>query len=93
MSIILEVEGVRYTISSPQLSLRGDTLLFVPSIPFTNGQVVDVALVAASDVYGYTLSTPLSFSFTVDLSPPEISLIVPASEALSLIRWQLLLFH
>ncbi len=72
-SISLSVDGSVYTLSDPELSYVGDSLLiFVPSAPYPEG-TIDVIL-QAYDISGNALdSGPLNYSFEVDLSPPVLS--------------------
>jgi len=72
-SIRLEVDGVEYIISDPELSYVSDSLLiFTPSVPYSEG-VIDIVL-NAQDISGNSLSGgPLSYSFTLDISPPVLT--------------------
>ncbi len=54
-TIILEVEGLNYTIADGNLTFSGDTLVFNTSKAFgnwTNGQVINVTLWVANDTIG-----------------------------------------
>lgn len=78
-SPVMVVEGVIYTMSSPELELVGDTLVFTPSTPWVDGQVVDFSLAQVSDVAGNALSgSPLISQFVVDLSAPAVYSTTPA---------------
>ena len=62
----------------PELSFRSDTLIFKPSEGFwIDGEHVDVQLLRADNIYGLPLSSPLSWSFYIDFSPPYATLISP----------------
>lgn len=67
-SINLNVEGIGYDISSPELSYIGTTVIFNPSSPFTDAQQIDIAL-DASDNVGNVMST-FTWFFIIDLSGP-----------------------
>jgi len=77
-SIRLTVEGIQYRIPNPQIDFRhdigyrNDTLIFRPPVSWLNAQVVDVCLDSAADVLGNPMSSPLCWSFTMDLRPPFI---------------------
>ncbi|MFP4458273.1 MAG: gliding motility-associated C-terminal domain-containing protein [Candidatus Zixiibacteriota bacterium] len=77
-SIILSVAGSEYDIFAPELSYSGDTLIFEPSTMFTHGQIVEVDLVNAQDSLDNPLSSPLVYSFIVDLMPPGAFMAYPA---------------
>ena len=79
-SIRLEIEGTVYTVDSAELLYRNDTLRFIPSTLWTDGQTVEVALLSAEDIFGNALETPLNFSFRVDLSPPLITPLAPSPD-------------
>jgi len=67
------IDGVVYNISSPQIALSSDTVDFTPSVPWIDGDVISVEITAADDSLGNTLESPCLYSFTVDLTPPEIT--------------------
>ena len=77
-SIIFEVEDVPYTISDSGLVYSEPTLIFNPAnvsggpIIFSDSQVVNVSLIAVEDNVGNALQSPYSWSFTVDITPPEV---------------------
>jgi len=74
-SIVLNVNGTIYTISSPYLTLDGDTLIIFqpPAGFFSDSEVVLVLLDSLADVWGnISPDTPLSWSFLVDTHPPAI---------------------
>ena len=72
-SILLTVSGIPYRIASPRLFFTDTLLVFEPSPYWIDGETVDVELLDASDMLGHHLASPISWSFVVDLSPPEIS--------------------
>ncbi|MCK5832381.1 hypothetical protein KAH81_01800 [bacterium] len=78
-TIELVVESVTYGVDSPQLTYYpvDSILYFEPSPNFADGQVVDVALVAADDMLANPLETPLSWQFIMDLAAPSISFTEP----------------
>ena len=76
-SIVLEIEGVEYTIESPNLHFVDNTLVFSPTEPWAEG-AVHFALVSASDIYGNPLENPFESYFTVDRTPPVVTYIRPA---------------
>ncbi len=73
------VNGDTMGTSDPRLSWSPDTLRFVPSPLWSDGEVVSWALIAANDVLGDSLAAPLSGTFTVDLTPPAVIDFSPAS--------------
>ncbi|MBN2543354.1 gliding motility-associated C-terminal domain-containing protein [bacterium] len=75
----LVVNSVGYNISAPELSYLYDSLLvFNPSTDWSDGEVVTVNLSGVEDNSGNALSTPINWTFNVDLSPPVISNMDPA---------------
>ncbi|MBN1755677.1 hypothetical protein JW877_05625 [bacterium] len=77
-SVNLVINSVSYDLDAEELSYLNDTLLlFIPSIPWTDGAVINVSLSGVADEAGNVMETPLSWSFNVDLSPPTISNIQP----------------
>ncbi len=75
-TIVMTVEGVVYD-SMDHLTYRNDTLTFTPTVPWTDGQVVNWSLDAAEDFLSNPLSAPFSGIFTIDISPPNALLITP----------------
>ncbi|MBN1755930.1 gliding motility-associated C-terminal domain-containing protein [bacterium] len=76
-TIVLEVNTISYTTSDPELRYDDDTLRFVPSDSWTNGDVVSVTLLAADDIYFNPLEAVVSWSFIIDLTPPVVTGISP----------------
>ncbi|MCD6418420.1 gliding motility-associated C-terminal domain-containing protein [bacterium] len=72
-TIVLEVEGVEYTVDSSELIWSPPMLSFYPSVPFADGDTVDVCLLAAEDIYTNTLTgDSLCWQFFIDVSPPYL---------------------
>ncbi|MCD6417844.1 T9SS type A sorting domain-containing protein [bacterium] len=69
-SIALSVNGTSY-IFPDHLDFLYPILTFTPDPVFEEG-TVSVALVNCEDAFGSPLSTPLNYSFIVDLTPPEL---------------------
>ncbi len=71
-TIVLEVEGIIYDVTSPELIWDGDSILtFTPSAPcWTHGDVVNFTLLAAENILGIPLDSPLPGSFIPDYLPP-----------------------
>ncbi|MBN2544087.1 gliding motility-associated C-terminal domain-containing protein [bacterium] len=69
-TIQLEVDGTIFTTISPRLTFRNDSLIYIPSAPWNNGQVVIVRLVSADDIYSSPLQNPQEWTFIVDIQPP-----------------------
>ncbi len=78
-TIELVVDGVSYATSHAYLRfIAPNTLIFSPGTGFwSDGDVVNVTLLHAENVYGVDLASPLVFSFTVDYSPPVFSGFTP----------------
>jgi len=74
-TIELRINGTPYSVSDPQVIFRNDTLYFIPadSIPWPDGSTVHIELISADDSLGNELTTPLDWSFIVDISPPVFS--------------------
>ncbi len=79
-TIRLWIDGVEYTTEDDQLTYYpiDSILYFDPSPNFTNGQVVTVELTDADDMLGNELVSPLSWSFIMDLEPPDIQFLEPS---------------
>ncbi|MGB9561981.1 MAG: Ig-like domain-containing protein, partial [bacterium] len=59
--------------TSPYLSWSGDTLIFTPPVDYwVDSETVNVTVVDIRDIYGNRQSSPLSFSFTLDFTPPFV---------------------
>ena len=73
-TVQLYVEEILYTTTDPNLWFdpSTNTLTFVPPDEFANGQTVDVILADVRDTLGNGLSSPLSFTFQVDLVGPYV---------------------
>ncbi|MGB9561746.1 MAG: hypothetical protein ACPL6C_02930, partial [bacterium] len=78
-SILLNVNGVLYTIASPELSFRNDTIYFAPPAGFfINSQTVAVSLDSLTDIWGIpSSSVPLRWNFRIDYQPPILTVISP----------------
>jgi hypothetical protein len=89
-TIELEIDGVAFTTSDPQLSWSAPTLVFQPDTVWSEGAIT-VSLNSASDMLGNELSgAPIAWTFTVDLTPPDYSNFIPANTAQSY-DWQQLI--
>ncbi len=66
-----------YTYDSPEIIISDDTLIFLPSSPFSHGQIVDVEILRLDDMLDNPISMPLIYTFIVDLFPPEALLASP----------------
>ncbi|MCK5832063.1 hypothetical protein KAH81_00165, partial [bacterium] len=78
-SISLFVDSVEYTTDSTGLiySRPTSTLTYRPSIPWVDGDTINVLLFSAEDSLGNSLPAPLSYDFYVDLAPPETTFVNP----------------
>ncbi len=75
-SIVLTVEGIERT-----HNWDGITVDWTPSIPFSQGQVVDVE-VDVLDIAGNSMNTYL-WSFTIDFTPPSNIMVISPLEAVN----------
>jgi len=80
-TIVLTVEGFSYTTDSMELTYisADDSLFFIPGEPWSDGDIIDVELSSAEDVLGNGLASPLTYSFYIDLSPPETTFVHPVT--------------
>ncbi len=70
-SIRLDVNGIPYTYSSPEIRITNDTLIWTPTTPFASGDIVNVELVSLTDTASNSArGLPLRFTFIIDLEPP-----------------------
>jgi len=73
------VDGILYTVSSPELTTIGDSLVFRSSSSWGDDDV-EVELVRITDVLGHASpDSGISYSFTVDKSPPVLTYREPDS--------------
>ncbi|MFP4458407.1 MAG: gliding motility-associated C-terminal domain-containing protein [Candidatus Zixiibacteriota bacterium] len=74
----ITVNGNIYRSGAPEISASptGDTMYFHPDEIFTDGMHVEFTLDSATNIYGVPIE-PISSSFDVDLSYPEISDMIP----------------
>ncbi|MBN2541881.1 gliding motility-associated C-terminal domain-containing protein [bacterium] len=85
-TIELEVNGRIYTTSDGELTYDGDSLIFTPSTLWSDGDVVNVCLLAAEDIFTNPLEdAPICWEFIIDLTPPEVTSVdpVPGSEVMT----------
>ncbi|MBN2543876.1 PQQ-binding-like beta-propeller repeat protein [bacterium] len=68
-TIILGVGSEMYNYPD-HLTFIEDVLVFTPSTPWSNGEVVSVALLQANNIHGDPLDSELTWTFSVDLEPP-----------------------
>ncbi|MCD6502524.1 hypothetical protein J7L01_07965, partial [bacterium] len=86
-TIELSIDGTTYTTADDELSWSEPTLTWTPPSVWSDG-VVAVQLLAADDMLGNGLAgAPVSWSFTIDLTPPSFSNLLPADGA-STADWQ-----
>ncbi|MBN1754570.1 T9SS type A sorting domain-containing protein [bacterium] len=75
-SIILNVDGVNYTIDSPKLDFDVFTgiLEFIPNPPFYDGQVINVSLIEVIDSFdnAYSSMYTLAWTIVVDKTGPYV---------------------
>ncbi|MBN1755343.1 gliding motility-associated C-terminal domain-containing protein [bacterium] len=70
-TIMLNVNGLTYTVSDPQLEWIPPYLYFTPGIDFGNGDTVEVILVHAEDFFGNDIAS-VDWQFYIDLEGPYI---------------------
>ncbi len=71
-TILLSVDGDTFDISDDELSFASDTLIWTPGRDWDTGDIVEVTLIEAMDIYGYGLDAPITWSFTIDIAPPVV---------------------
>ena len=70
-SIVLNVDGVDYTVADGELSWVDPILTWTPPVDWAHGSEVDVCLTAAEDSCGGSSDLlPLCWTFEIDLQPP-----------------------
>ena len=82
-TIVLEVNGVNYTTADAELIWDEPLLIYHPSPMWSDGSIVQVRLLHAEDNFGNDIASALVFSFTVDLSPPEATMILPLPNSMT----------
>ncbi len=78
----VEIADERYDLSSPDLSLLGDTLVLRTSTEHLPSGPVPIRVGGIKDLWGNELSAGTSVTITVDRTPPEITSISPSSDTL-----------
>jgi len=68
--LTFEIDGGYIDLSDPRLTRIGDTLRFVPSVPWDDGAMIVWGLMEAVDAMGCSLEAAVSGYFEVDISPP-----------------------
>ena len=81
-TIIIVVNGDTFDISDEELTYSNDTLYFVPSTPFSDGEEISVSVVSAADMLGNNIAEPMNYVFFMDYSPPVLVLSAPADSSL-----------
>lgn len=82
-SILFICQGHLYDIDSPELDYDPGTgnLIFTPSTPFMDGEIVHYSVVQVADVLGNLITdSPLIAYFYVDLTPPAVAYTVPPAD-------------
>ncbi len=82
-SVMLEINGEGFTISSPQIELDNDTVLvYYPEFPYTHGQRITAILFPFRDTLGFYSEDTVSTMFVVDLQPPYVDNFYPSVGAI-----------
>lgn len=76
-TLSFSVNGTLYNASSPNVRIRGDTVDFVPTSPWRDGDIVRFITLRGDDSLGNPLEVPCTASFRVDLFPPRIIPLFP----------------
>ncbi len=72
-TIVLQVEGVDYTIADPELDWSDPILTWTPPVDWIHGTSVEVCLTAAEDSCGGEAEgLPICWEFEIDLEPPVV---------------------
>jgi len=79
-TIVLQVEGVSYTIYDTELSYSNDTLYYYPANAFLDGDTINVHLLEAADWLGNPLEQEIEWSFIMDMTSPWSILVNPLAE-------------
>ncbi|MCD6418004.1 gliding motility-associated C-terminal domain-containing protein, partial [bacterium] len=88
-TIVAVFNGDTFRCSDEELSYINDTLFFRPPDDYwSDGETVFVQLIAADDIYGTALQSPISWTFYIDYSPPLASIVVPDDSAYTLDEYQ-----
>ena len=73
------VNSVRYDLADPELSYRGDTLIFEPASPWNHGDTTFATLAEFYDIHDTPNAETLDVHFISDLRPPEVAMTSPVS--------------
>lgn len=70
-TIELTHAGTAYEWSDGYMTFMDTVLTFEPPSPAAHGDEINVLLISAMDSLGNDIETPLNFSYSIDLQPPE----------------------
>ena len=91
-SVVVEVNSTLY--GDTALTIIGDTVMFVPSSSWSEGDTIRFSLISARDTAGNAaLGLPLSGFVAMDYSPPVIFDITPASGETVYTAFPVIKFH
>ncbi len=76
-SVILEVNGEILDWLSEGVNITGDTITYIPPVPFANGQNITVSILEARNILGIEWEGIAQLSFFIDLEPPIALLTLP----------------
>ena len=68
----LTVDSIAYTLDSSQVTVSGDSIIYTPGEPYIDGEIITGEF-SVPDIYDNWIAEPVSFNFTVDLTPPQFS--------------------
>jgi len=75
-TIEVTIDGFTYFFPD-HMAYSSDTLIFTPTIPFTDGSTANVSLNHAEDGFGHDLAAPITSIFYIDLLPPSVTSLLP----------------
>ncbi len=81
-SIAITVNGETLQLGDEGLLFTGDTLFYIPPVPFDDGEFIEVCLTEAEDNLGNAITEDVCVRFWVDYSAPELVQTIPANGVL-----------
>jgi|GEM_PF-2247293 len=59
---------------------EGDTFIYTPPWDWPSGETINLSLIEIADIFGNSMESPVNWSFTADLDPPNIDNLIPRHE-------------
>ena len=78
-SIVVAINEDVFDYSSEEINIYGDTIIFIPQVPFRDSSFIVASVIEAQNIYGIDWDGEAQISFFIDLQPPIALLTDPNS--------------